>query len=81
MTWTLEYAQSVARYLIDLRESGADVRKAIRSLAQGIPEEAQQIQEQPETWKWLEARHWITFIVDHSRHWIYISHVESATIE
>jgi hypothetical protein len=79
--WTLEYDSDVTRYLYTLRETGNNVRKAIRSLSQGIPSDARRIQDDPETWEWLEARHWITFVVDQARKWIYISDVSSATID
>jgi len=79
--WTLEYDSEVIAHLYLLREDGVAIRQAVRSLAKGIPAEARQIQDDPETWEWLEARHWITFVIDRGKQWIYVSGVESATIE
>lgn len=81
--WTLERARQVAAYLIELREAGVESRAAINSLSQGIPQDARMIQEHPETWQWLEARHWITFVVTNSpnQKWITITSVESATVK
>ncbi len=62
--WLVERVRTVAAYLIELREAGTDLRAAIKKLQQGIPEDAYQTQEEPETWQWIEARHWITFVVD-----------------
>lgn len=73
--WTLEYDQEVVQYLVGLRESGSEIRRAVTSLQKGIPDEARKIQDSPETWEWLEARHWITFEVDAAKKWIYIADV------
>jgi hypothetical protein len=79
--WTVARVRKVTTYLVELRESGTDIRAAIRSLQQGIPADAYLIQEDPETYQWLEARHWITFVADRARRWIYVTVVESATEE
>ncbi|MEM7129352.1 MAG: hypothetical protein AAF702_23675 [Chloroflexota bacterium] len=73
--WTLEYDKEVVQYLIGLRESGGEIRKVIKSLQNSFPEDAQKIQDIPETWEWLEARHWITFEIDRAKKWIYIADV------
>jgi len=54
--WTLRYHPEVTRYLYELREAGGEIRKAVKSLAKGIPTDARKIQDAPETWEWLEAR-------------------------
>jgi hypothetical protein len=79
--WAVERKRSVVQYLISLREAGREIRAAINSLHMGIPEDAHKIQDNPETWEWLEARHWITLLVEQDRRWIYVTDVESATIE
>jgi hypothetical protein len=51
-------------------------------LQQGIPPDAHKLQDDPEPWEWLEARHWITFVVvERNLQWLYVIDVESATIE
>lgn len=81
--WTVERDREVVQYLVGLREIGAELRQAINSLHAGIPEDAYKIQDNPETWRWLEARHWITFIVDrsHNRRWLVVTTVLSATVK
>jgi hypothetical protein len=80
--WMIQRARSVVAYLIALREHGEELRQAIQSLQQGIPPDAHKIQDEPETWEWLEARHWIIFvIVDHNLRWLAVTDVESATVE
>ena len=76
-TWTLIRHPDVVKYLYELRESGSDLRGAIKSLGDGIPEDARNLVESPETWEWPEAKHWITFIVDRERMTITISEVSS----
>lgn len=78
--WTLGREYGVTAYLIGLREAGVEVRAAVSSLQRGIPEDADKVQDEPETWRWLEARHWIVFTVDRSRKWIKVTLVESATV-
>ncbi len=78
--WAVERERTVTAYLIGLRGAGENVRAAVNSLHRGIPADAQRVQEHPETWRWLEARHWITFVVDRSKQWIYVTVVESATV-
>ena len=73
--WSLEYDREVVQYLVSLRESGSEIRKAIKSLQHGIPDDARKVQDVPETWEWPEARHWITIKVDRERKWIYIADV------
>lgn len=73
--WTLEYDSEVAQYLVNLRESGAEITNAIKSLQKGIPDDARKVQEHPETWEWMDSRHWITFEVHSSNKWIYIADV------
>ena len=79
--WTVERKRSVVVYFIQLREAGADLRSAINTLSAGIPADAYKIKDYPETWQWLEARHWITFVVDHEKHWLSVTLVESATVD
>jgi len=81
--WVVARSSVATAYLVGLREEGRALRQAIHSLQRGIPEDAYQIQEEPETWEWLEARHWITFIVDRipNRRTIQIIYIESATVE
>lgn len=79
--WTVERRRSVVHHLIHLREEGVDLRRAIESLHHGVPEDARMLQDAPETWEWLEARHWITFVVDRDRRWILVTDIESAAIE
>lgn len=79
--WTVERCLSVVHHLIGLREAGADLRRAIESLHQGVPEDARKLQDDPETWEWLEARYWITFVADRNRRWILVTDLESATVE
>jgi hypothetical protein len=81
--WTVERARHVTAYLIGLRESGAALRAAINALHAGVPENAYQVTDEPEMWEWLEARHWITFVVSRTpnRRTITVTHVESATVE
>jgi hypothetical protein len=79
--WTLEYDSDVTSYFYLLRELGTGLRAAVKSLASSFPADAHKIQEDPETWEWLEARHWITFVVDRDKHWIYVTNIESATVE
>jgi hypothetical protein len=43
----------------------------------GIPDDARQLREAPEIWEWLEARHWITFIVDRDIKRIHVTDVET----
>jgi hypothetical protein len=73
--WTVERVRKVTADLVELREAGTDLRAAINLLHQGIPEDAYKIQEEPETWQWLEARHWITFVVNRTpnRRWIVVT--------
>jgi hypothetical protein len=80
--WTVERARDVTAYLIRLRESGEVLRAAINALHAGIPEAAYQVEDDPEIWEWLEARHWITFVVDRTlnRRRIIVTNVESATV-
>lgn len=73
--WSLEYDREVVQYLVSLRESGVEIRRAIRELQNGIPDDARQIQDIPEIWEWPEARHWITFQADIGKRWIYITDV------
>ncbi|MFN8486647.1 MAG: hypothetical protein U0350_03585 [Caldilineaceae bacterium] len=80
--WTVRRARHVVAYLISLREAGEDLRLAINSLHLGPPEDAHKLQDDPETWEWLEARHWITFVVaDRNQKWLYVTDVESVTVE
>ena len=81
--WTVERVRKVTNYLVELREAGTNIRAAVKSLQQGIPADAYQIQEDPETWQWLEAQHWITFVVTRTpnRRWIVVTVLESATEE
>jgi len=81
--WTVERVRKVTAYLVELRETGTDLRAAVKSLQEGIPADAYKIQEEPESWQWLEARHWITFVVDRTpnRRRIIVTVVESATVE
>ena len=80
--WTVRRARHVVAYLIELREQGAELRQAVHSLHLGIPEDAHKVADEPETWEWLEARHWITFVIaDRNQRWLYVTDVESATIE
>jgi hypothetical protein len=81
VNWTLLYDPDVIRYLYSLRESGANIRSAVRLLSLGIPEDARQLREDPEIWEWLEARHWIIFAVDRRGKRIYVTNVMSATVE
>lgn len=81
-TWTLIRFRDVVSYLYSLRDAGSELRAAIQSLEHGIPEDAEKIQEEPELpetselWEWLQAYHWITFIVDHEARDITIIGVE-----
>ncbi len=79
--WTLEIDRQVAGYLYLLREEGHELRNALHSLsANPFPHDAQIIQDEPETWEWLEARHWILYVVDRPKHWICVTVIESATV-
>lgn len=80
-SWTVERVQAVVAYLIALREAGVEVRAAVNRLTHGIPSDAYQISDTPETWQWIEARHWITFTVDRNRRWIIVTVVQSTTLE
>lgn len=73
--WILVRDSEVVTYLYNLRESGTELRQAINSLSNGIPEGARKIQDAPETWEWPEARHWITFVVNRERSLIYVAEV------
>lgn len=80
--WTVYRARHVVAYLAVLRTEGEELRRVIHMLQSGIPDDARKLQETPETWEWLEARHWITFVVvDRSKQWLYVTDVESATIQ
>jgi len=77
--WSLKYDREVVQYLIGLRESGVEIRRAIRTLQKGIPEDARKIQNIPEMWEWPEAHHWITFQVDSMSKWIYVADISEMT--
>lgn len=79
--WTVFRHRNVTEYLVALREAGEEIRAAVKSLQHGIPSEAWKKQEHPETWEWIEARHYITFVVlDHEKRWIGVTEVEAITV-
>ena len=65
--WSLQYDREVVQYLVGLRESGVEIRRAVKSLQSGTPDDARKLKDIPETWEWPEAKHWIIFTVDVSR--------------
>lgn len=79
--WMVLRLPEVTAYTIELRDAGAALRAAINSLHTGVPQAAYKTQDAPETWEWLEARHWLTFVVDRTpnRKRIIVTVVESAT--
>lgn len=81
--WVVTRLPEITAYTIELREAGTELRAAINALHKGIPQDAYKTAEEPETWEWLEARYWITFIVDRTpnRKRIIVTVVESATEE
>jgi hypothetical protein len=79
--WTIFRHQEVNRYLISLREAGEEIRAAVRSLENGIPADAWKKGENPETWEWIEARHYITFVIlDDEKRWLGVTAVEPITV-
>jgi hypothetical protein len=74
--WRIHRRREVTAYLIELREEGTDLRRAIASLQFGLPHDATQTA--PNTYIWFEAQHWIVLIEDIEHRSIYISLIERA---
>ena len=82
--WTIFRRRAVNEYLIALHEAGEEIRAAVESLQYGIPADAYKVQgspETPETWEWIEARHYNTFVIlDYEKRWLGVTEIESITV-
>ncbi|HMN29756.1 MAG TPA: hypothetical protein PKE45_16515 [Caldilineaceae bacterium] len=74
--WRIHRRREVTAYLIELREEGEDLRRAIASLQFGLPPDATQTT--PNTYIWFEAQHWIVLVEDKDQRAIYVSLIEKA---
>jgi hypothetical protein len=76
--WTVFPHCTVVSYLYTATD---ELRAAVKSLQHGIPAGAYKLQDHPETWEWIEARHYITFvIIDRDKRRIGVTEIESTTV-
>ncbi len=71
--WRVHRNIEVTSYLVGLRYDGVAIRAAIESLKEnGIPPNATLTQE-PNTYLWLAAEHWIVAVKEENNQAIYVT--------
>ena len=87
--WTVARHRDVVAYLVTgdlaINAERKAIRAAIESLESGVPDDAHFMRTDDATglpmYRWLEARHWVHFIVNEQDQWIRVLRIESATVE
>ena len=78
--WTIIRHRIVTEYLIptdtELRIMRRSLRQAIQSLQNGIPEDAELINEVTQAYRWQAENHHIRFTADSYRRLIYVTIIE-----
>lgn len=73
--WRVHRSIAVVQTLISLRAAGNELRAAINQLiTEGLPADAV-LTEEPDTWEWQAADHWIVCVKDDEQKSLHVTEV------